>query len=405
MQQLLDRPGPIPPLHGGNVLRLLYQRSSRNIDVDLLSDFARDCYTGNLSAVKQAIESGDAPDILGTETPYKYGYAVFTVFGAQRFTGPTAGTPDHAGTLKYLLEQGAPPNLPDLVGYTALHHVCNVHPRPDLVRILLDGGANPDQQDRFGSVPILGAMQNGSVRIVDSLMEYGASLDVEDAEQCTPEEFSLKAGPHITATVQRWKRKRAGQMKPLDEKKCAGCGETEVELKYCANCGTVWYCSKECQKSNWPVHKLTCVGLDGESTVTLTPFYEDIGRVMPTADLARASFGYPVSKQSKRNMRSVHVPVITPGATKKMIIKVQVPFSMDTGTPHPLEIGDLMVFDRKRTLVCRIRRQDNPDAYLRLSRMVRKNGVNGAKAYFWAEMDSPERLQVKVSEVLAEQAF
>jgi hypothetical protein len=42
------------------------------------------------------------------------------------------------------------------------------------------------------------------------------------------------------------------------EKCCAGCKKTFQNLKLCARCNSVLYCSKECQCSHWPQHKLVC---------------------------------------------------------------------------------------------------------------------------------------------------
>ena len=39
--------------------------------------------------------------------------------------------------------------------------------------------------------------------------------------------------------------------------KCESCGETQ-NLKSCASCGDVKYCSRECQTNSWPAHKWTC---------------------------------------------------------------------------------------------------------------------------------------------------
>ena len=39
---------------------------------------------------------------------------------------------------------------------------------------------------------------------------------------------------------------------------CANCGVKDREMKKCADCGEVKYCSQECQKKNWKVHKRTC---------------------------------------------------------------------------------------------------------------------------------------------------
>ena len=50
----------------------------------------------------------------------------------------------------------------------------------------------------------------------------------------------------------------------LKERRCVVCditadGAGRVWLLKCNHCGTgTFYCSKACQKKNWPVHKLVC---------------------------------------------------------------------------------------------------------------------------------------------------
>lgn len=41
---------------------------------------------------------------------------------------------------------------------------------------------------------------------------------------------------------------------------CGGCGKREhsSRLKVCTRCKTQQYCSKACQVSNWPIHKVMC---------------------------------------------------------------------------------------------------------------------------------------------------
>ena len=258
---------------------------------------------------------------------------------------------------------------------------------------------------------------------IDALMEHGADLELGDADGVTPEEFYVKCGAPVCALIQRWKRKRAGTMTALDEKKCAYCGETE-DLKFCKDCHAIRYCSKECQsksrclfrvfkckrvfhstETHWAFHKTRCIPFNAENTVAVTPFYEDIGPVMSLADVTRRAYGYPVGKQPARNSRSVQIPEIPEGETKKIIVKIQVPYNVVLGGPTREELGDMLVFDRRRTIVCRIRKVDDPDAYMRISRTIRAKGLAGCKAYFPAEMRRTDELVVKIAEMLAEQTF
>lgn len=159
-------------------------------------------------------------------------------------------------------------------------------------------------------------------------------------------------------------------------------------------------------EGDWKKHKPTCLPSGAESTVTLIPYYSDeITSLASWSDMARERLGQPFEKRPARNSRSVHIPRIPSGQTKQMIIKVQVPMDVEACLPSDKHVGNLLVYDKKRSLVCRIRKCDNVEGYMRLSEAVLSQGVMGAKAYFLAEMTSSDALVVKVSEVLAEQAF
>ena len=42
------------------------------------------------------------------------------------------------------------------------------------------------------------------------------------------------------------------------EKFCFTCSKVNIHLLKCGNCKSIYYCSKECQKSNWTDHKKIC---------------------------------------------------------------------------------------------------------------------------------------------------
>ncbi|KAJ6617068.1 ectomycorrhiza-upregulated zf-MYND domain-containing protein [Mycena sp. CBHHK59/15] len=45
---------------------------------------------------------------------------------------------------------------------------------------------------------------------------------------------------------------------PFPTEYCAKCYSLSEKLKTCSKCKTIWYCSEECQKVHWKVHKPMC---------------------------------------------------------------------------------------------------------------------------------------------------
>jgi hypothetical protein len=265
-------------------------------------------------------------------------------------------------------------------------------------------------------------MQLNLIPTIDILMEYGADLDLPDADGWTARKHFLACGPQVTAVVTKWIRKRTGEEASRTEKCCDACGKADPSLKNCGKCKVARYCSSECQGDwtintfllhpfihflkvkAWPSHKKTCQPFSTSNTVTLKPYYESFGNTMPIAELARGSMGYPTQSASWSNnrTRAAHTPKNLDRESKTLVLKVQVPY---TGNPAIASTGNLLLYTKKRDFACSIRRADAPADYDRISQIVKTKGVGGAKAYFAAELESKDKLVVKVSEVLAEQPW
>ncbi|KAF7293239.1 hypothetical protein HMN09_01202100 [Mycena chlorophos] len=431
MEAILSKPGLLTVEQGGQVLRDLYRDESENLDILLLSPFAIAVFIGHYEAVKLAIEDGSAPDLSTTETAFRTGYASLVILGSQRVERGPLGSCRHVETLEYLFSQGLPPDVEDIVGYTALHHAASSpYVCDELTRCLILYGANVNHRNRYGEIALLGAMQLNLISTINILMDNGADLDIPDADGWTARKHFMSCGPQVTAAITSWIRKRSGEVAPPHSKKCCDtCSKPPAHgepLKLCAQCRIARYCSQRCQKADWPKHKSHCTPFSATNSVTLIPHYKTYSWSLPAAEFTRTALGYPTraSAWSESRRRTSAMPPQfdcddddvdseSSGSStssslrpKNIVVKIQIPFVPgESQQQSALEVGDLLVYNHKRDFACAIRRVDAPGAYDRLVDVVRKRGVGGAKAYLSAVLEKKDRLVVKISEVLAEQPW
>jgi hypothetical protein len=352
----------------------------------------------------QQVQSSEGPDLTGTETPFNHGYAALIVLGSQRVSYGPPGSREWDKLLHWLLRHGLPADVPDIMGYTALHHATmNPARNLSLARILLEAPtpANVNFQNRRGMVPLFGPMMNGVLDAVDLLFEFGADLDVAEADGYTPAKTYITYGPEITATIHKWLRKRKGEAALMQEKACGypQClnvftDGTKPKLMVCSRCKTTRYCSVKCQRADWQSHKPNCAKFSGSATVTLKPFYQPNNTTtMQTASVVRRM----QSMRTELPATETHGSHVPKSLGKAIVIKVQVP-------PESND-GPLLVYTKKRDFFCMVLKADNGTEYDKIVSVIREKGPMGLKAYFSAELRSTDELVVKVSEVLAEQPF
>ncbi|KAF8990931.1 ankyrin repeat-containing domain protein [Cyathus striatus] len=419
MKPFLAQPGFISRGKGFRV-KQIYRNGSAYFSVNNLSDFGQACYKGDLELVKALFEAELVPDLGGKELPYEMGYAIILATGImQTLSNADPEKHKHHETLEYLVSKGLPLDVPDIAGLTALHravqHTLKLNidsSKGSLAHRLLELGANVNFQNRYGETPLACTYESNNYEDAEWLCMYGADLESPDANGFTPSEVSFAVSPQIHAVIQKWGRWRNGEEAPRSEKACAACGKKDIPLKNCAKCQVVRYCSRECQCSHWKIHKITCKPFIPENTVTMFPRYfkrSIISRIDPTADLPEIARYLVTGKAIERSHGATKPFSAMPKGPfpKSVVVNIRVPFTvlLDVLLDKFTCTDPLVVYTKKRDLVCYIERNDAPAAYDTVWHLVRENGVGGLNAYFSAELRSKNELVVKVAEVLAEQPF
>jgi ankyrin repeat protein len=93
-----------------------------------------------------------------------------------------------------LLNHGVEVDLPNLYGRTPLHQVARETGNEGAARALLEHGANPDAQDRFGATGLNLAAWRGFRGVVDALLDHGADLGVGGPLARPNTEFAAQKG-------------------------------------------------------------------------------------------------------------------------------------------------------------------------------------------------------------------
>lgn len=160
-----------------------------------------------------------------------------------------------------LIELGADINCQDWVGWTPLHH-CLSTSRNDytfkMAEKLLEAGANANIQNRFKETALFQPCIKKDLKAIDLLIKYKADPTLKDFQGVSVlNNMDVEVLTHLrVADKDRTKRVRDEAKDKTDFKKCGKCKADAG--KRCMGCYLLWYCSSECQKSDWKSHKETC---------------------------------------------------------------------------------------------------------------------------------------------------
>lgn len=104
--------------------------------------------------------------------------------------------------VRFLLERGASPRAVDSNGRNALGGAVAFR-KPEIVSLLLDSGADPNQA--LGSwTPLMDAAMQGDSAMVELLLQRGADPNLRDENGRTPAEIARRAGhPDVAARLSR----------------------------------------------------------------------------------------------------------------------------------------------------------------------------------------------------------
>ncbi|HEY9151462.1 MAG TPA: ankyrin repeat domain-containing protein [Anaerolineales bacterium] len=108
-------------------------------------------------------------------------------------------------TARYLINSGARVNSPSQneMNVTPLHSAA-AGGHTELVKLLLEHGANPNAVQKSGFTPLHAAAQNGDVQSIHALLFHGADADIKSAEGKTPLDYAAEGNK--TKAVELLKR-------------------------------------------------------------------------------------------------------------------------------------------------------------------------------------------------------
>jgi len=284
---------------------------------------------------------------------------------------------EHMKIFVKLLTLGCDLNCRDLAGFTPLHHCLTRFGNSVTLKMaekLVKAGVNVDAKNRGGSTALHEAAMSRKYDFVKFLLDNGADpyLKCNDGHSTVS---LLSHDPKMKELIGKSYRKNIREEKKNSTKEhrnCGGCGKNAEENKKCTGCFHVFYCSRNCQVSNWAQHKINCKEIQSEYKV----IHYQI-----------ADFSTGIDMKGKEY-------ILSPGSCSKkshFVVKVQVPLK---------ELRDeslLMIYNKDKSFLSQMGRDKNEKTFFELVDIIRSNGFQGVKGYFHAILDNESSKTIKIN--------
>ena len=101
----------------------------------------------------------------------------------------------------FLIEYGANMALKDSDGYTALHHASNSHYSHEILKCLIQSGADVNACTKTKSTPLMMAYKCGLLNAVTFLTEHGANMALKDSDGYTALHHTCNSHSHHSITL------------------------------------------------------------------------------------------------------------------------------------------------------------------------------------------------------------
>ena len=370
---------------------------------------------------------------------------------------------NHLKTADYLLAAGARCDVKDVAGYSAIQHCTTSRASVQSLAIfnLLVSKYNADvtTKNRFGAGPMMEAAMCHRADIIETILSVQFPIeplfrsiirifpeaiklvsqsnmphrkrDLQTNDRCklvfllTPElngiigtiserDYVTGRWPFTYTTNEETNETKTIKIKRHNLEPLVNCANTEcsnIGLLTCTLCYTTKYCSKECQKVHWKIHKTECSGCqkkdDSKSSDTSKSTVQSnepikIAIIKNNENnateylLKTVNFNTLKSAKSdyKYNGNVMKSKGIIDSTKNNILIKIKIQV--------PEENGPILIYNKERSFATMI--AQNHSSFKDIQQFVRKNGtLNGQKLYIncnYSKTKKSGEVKLVASEVL-----